>query len=156
MSEGSTKGERRVVKLSVLSSMWSDQRGSEVLEPPECRRLLALAAKQRPVGRIGISHSGAPMVLPVNFSYADRYVVVRLGRGGMLDNALGSLVAFEVDDVDYEERLGWSVLVRGLAEQLGEKQLAGVLALPRPLVSTPGVVLVGIRLDVVTGRRFAF
>ena len=47
--------------------MWIDARGSEVLDAPECQRLLAIGAKEGLHGHLGIALDGAPLVLPVNY-----------------------------------------------------------------------------------------
>ena len=46
--------------------MWTDERGSQVLEIAECRRLLSLGAKEGRRGHLGIPDHGTPLVLPVN------------------------------------------------------------------------------------------
>ncbi|HLI72664.1 MAG TPA: pyridoxamine 5'-phosphate oxidase family protein [Acidimicrobiales bacterium] len=135
--------------------MWVDQRGSEELAMPECLRLLALAAKKGLVGRIALSSTQAPLVHPVNFCYRERSVLVRLGAGTMAERASGALVAFEVDHVDRANGRAWSVLVRGLATPLDEPARSEAMgSAPDPLVLTPGDVVLSIRPDVVTGRRF--
>ena len=137
------------------SSMWTDERGSELLPLAECARLLALAAKEGLTGRLGISTPQAPIIQPVNFGYDDHRVVVCLGPGHMLDSISGALVAFEVDQVDRDALQAWSVLVRGLATPLEapESQVIAKVA-PTPVVPSPGDMLFVIRSDVVTGRRF--
>lgn len=135
--------------------MWIDQRGSEVLQRSECLRLVALAARAGAVGRIGLSQNGGPLIQPVQFTYHERLVLLRLGEGSMLEDAPGHLVAFEVDSVDGPSGEAWSVLVRGLATRLP----AGaelVRAAPRPAVPEPGSFVLAIRPDVVSGRRFHF
>jgi len=131
--------------------MWVDQRGSEIIPLPECLRLLALAAKQGDVGRLAVSRQEAPVVHPVNFAYRDRRVLVRLGPGAMAEAATGALVAFEIDHLDHRVGVAWSVLVRGLALVVEDDVPSEA---PTPLVPTAGDVVLGIRLDVVTGRRF--
>ncbi len=134
--------------------MWIDQRGSDVLPVPECRRLLASAAKSAAVGRLAVSREDAPLMVPVNFTYADQRIVVRLGEGFMSEVATNSLVAFETDHVDRESGIAWSVLVRGLATPLtgsGDDDAD----LPTPLVPEPGEKLLAIKTEVVSGRRFA-
>lgn len=138
--------------------MWIDQRGSDVLPAPECLRLLAAAAKSGAVGRLAVSRADAPLVVPVNFAYDDHRVVVRLGEGIMSEVAANALVAFETDEVNREERIAWSVLVRGLAtpvEASGGNATGTILHLPVPLVPEPGEKLLVIRADVISGRRFA-
>jgi len=100
--------------------MWIDQRGSEVLAVPECFRLLAHGVQSMGFGRLGVSTAQAPVVVPVNYAVRDREVLVRIGVGFLLQAAGGELVAFEVDEIDLEGGVAWSVLVRGLATVIGE------------------------------------
>ena len=135
--------------------MWIDQRGSEELPLPEGMRLLALGANEGLVGRLAISSEGAPLVHPVSFWYRNRTVFVRLGPGSMADAAPDSLVAFEVDHVDRTNGRAWSVLVRGLATALDDPARSEAMSsAPPPLVLNPGDIVLSIRLDLVTGRRF--
>ncbi len=135
--------------------MWIDQRGSEILGEAECLRLVAVCAKGDGIGRLAVSRADAPIVQPVNFTYHDHLILIRLGEGRMADAVGGTLVAFEVDRLDPLASVAWSVLVRGLAtlvEEDEEKSLAAFA--PQPLVPTPGLILLAVRPDVVTGRRF--
>ncbi len=135
--------------------MWIDQRGSEILPVPECLRLLAVAAKENRVGRLAVSGDQAPVVVPLNFTFFDRRLLVRIGPGGLSESVPGSLVAFEVDRVEPDRGLAWSVLVRGLASLPAPgDSFAGATALPQPWVPDPGGEILVIRPDVVTGRRF--
>jgi nitroimidazol reductase NimA-like FMN-containing flavoprotein (pyridoxamine 5'-phosphate oxidase superfamily) len=135
--------------------MWTDERGSELLPLAECVRLLATAAKGGLTGRLGISTAQAPIIQPVNFTYHERRIVIRLGSGHLVDIISGSLVAFEVDDVDRDAHKAWSVLVRGLATPLEESEREVIAKVaPEPLVPSPGDMVFVVRLDVVTGRRF--
>jgi len=135
--------------------MWTDQRGSEVLPLAECVRLLAMAAKRGQTGRLAVSTEQAPIIQPVNFTYHEHRIVVRLGSGHLAEVIPGTLVAFEVDHVDRDAREAWSVLVRGLATALEKSEPQPTSdAGPAPLVPAPGDELFVVRLDVVTGRRF--
>lgn len=134
--------------------MWIDAKGATVLPVPECRRLLAVAAQNGWIGRIGVPTDQAPMVVPVNFSLRDGQVLLRVGGGFFAQAAAGQLVAFEVDHIDPEDGTAWSVLVRGLAT-LTEMPTGSRLApSARPLVPEPGDMDLEIRQDVLTGRRF--
>lgn len=137
--------------------MWIDQRGSEVLGRPECLRLLATAAASGAVGRLAVSSDGAPLLQPVNFVYVQGQVVVRVGDGLMWRRAGGRLVAFEVEGTDAGAfgPMAWSVVVRGLASPVADDTLPASSAAPAPLVPNPGELLLGVRADAVTGRRFA-
>lgn len=127
-----------------------------MLPPAECKRLLAVAAKCGGVGRLGVPTDQAPVVVPVNFSLSDSKVVVRTGPGFLSDAAAGRLVAFEVDDLDHESGTAWSVLVRGLATLIESPTTEQLEAAPHPLVPEPGELLLVVRPDVITGRRFEF
>ncbi len=121
----------------------------------ECARLLATAGKRGLTGRLAVSTDQAPLVQPVNFTYHDHQIVVRLGPGHLTDVIAGTLVAFEVDHVDRDAREAWSVLVRGLATPVEESgSVPGADVSPTPLVPVPGSMRFEVRLDVVTGRRF--
>ena len=134
--------------------MWIDESGTTVLPSSECKRLLALTAKEGGIGRLGIPTDQAPVVLPVNFSYGDGEVVIRTGTGFLTSSGAGRLVAFEVDHVDAEDRTAWSVLVRGLATLIESPTREELQAAAHPLVPEPGDMLLVIRPDIVTGRRF--
>ena len=141
--------------IADAGTMWIDQRGSEVLPLSECVRLIALASKKGLLGRLAVSREGVPVVQPVNFVIHDRQVIVRLGPGTMASAVPGSFVAFEVDRVDEGAGSAWSVVVRGLAMPVTRSDQAGDShPEPTPLVPISGDILFGIRLDVVTGRRF--
>ena|ERR1700722_14093390 len=135
--------------------MWIDQRGSEIVAGPECLRLVALAAKENRIGRLAVNDGQTPLVVPLNFRIHDRQIMVRIGPGSLSETVPGSLVSFEVDRVDPESNVAWSVLIRGLASALDlDAPALRVGLLPQPLVPTPGEILVLIRPDVITGRRF--
>jgi uncharacterized protein len=87
--------------------------GFERIAEEECRQLLAA----RGLGRIGFSHGGLVLVMPVYFVTIKHDIVFRTAPGAKLDAAvLNQRVAFEVDD----EAAGWSVLVIGHAAEIRE------------------------------------
>jgi len=130
--------------------MWIDQRGSEILDRPECLRLLAAAAKEDRVGRLAVNGASSPLVVPLNFVCHDGRVFVRIGPGRLAELMPGSLVAFEVDRVEADREVAWSVLVRGLASTA----VPGDGPIPDPWVPEPGHIVLFIRPDVISGRRF--
>lgn len=134
--------------------MWIDGKGATVLPPSECKRLLAVVAKADGIGRLGIATEQAPIVIPVNFGVHEGEVVVRVGTGFFSHVAAGHLVAFEVDHVDGDDGTAWSVLVRGLALLIESPTETELSAAARPLVPEPGDMLLVIRPDLLTGRRF--
>lgn len=88
--------------------------GIEMLPRPECFRLLS----SQTVGRLGFLVGDQPLVLPINFAVVRDVVVFRTGRGSKLHAAVGTKVAFEVDEVDTTAGDGWSVVVQGVAEEI--------------------------------------
>jgi nitroimidazol reductase NimA-like FMN-containing flavoprotein (pyridoxamine 5'-phosphate oxidase superfamily) len=90
-----------------------DRNGLEVLGASECLDLLA----SEPIGRLGFVSEGGPVILPVTYVVTHGGVAFRTAAGSKLDTAImGRPVAFEVDGRDDERRIGWSVLVRGVAQ----------------------------------------
>lgn len=134
--------------------MWIDAKGSTVLPRPECERLLAVKAKEGGVGRLGLSTDQAPVVVPVNFTMHDGEVIVRVGPGFVARTAAERLVAFEIDHIETERGSAWSVLLRGLATLIEHPSAAEFERAPLPLVHEPGDMLLLIRPDILTGRRF--
>ena len=134
--------------------MWIDGNGTTVLPAPECKRLLAVAAKDGGVGRLGIATDQAPVVIPVNFSLRDGQVLMRVGAGFFSQAAAGHLVAFEVDHIDSDAGTAWSVLVRGLATLIESPTEVELAAAAHPLVPEPGDMVLVVRPDILTGRRF--
>ena len=123
----------------------------ELLDEQDCRRLLAL----RRIGRIGISIGALPAIMPVHYLVVDGDVVFLTSEGTKLRAALdNTIVAFEVDDVDEEEEVGWSVLIVGRASELDAPEAAqlDLSSLPTwPAGSRRHVVRV--RPEFVSGRR---
>jgi hypothetical protein len=137
-----------------VGHMWIDAMGSTVLPISECKRLLAVAAKEGSVGRLGIATDQAPIVIPVNFTLHEGQVMVRMGTGYVSQAAAGQLVAFEVDQVDGKAGSAWSVLVRGLATLIETPTDLELGAAAEPLVPEPGDMVLTIRPDILTGRSF--
>ena len=131
-------------------ALWSQ---AESLEPDECLRLLSSAR----VGRLGFTAPTGPQVLPVNYTLLDGAVVLRTDLYSTIaDGTRGTVVAFEVDELDDRLQSGWSVLAVGEAHHVEDHaemadlvRRAGEPWAPgsRPLVAR----IVPSR---VTGRRF--
>jgi nitroimidazol reductase NimA-like FMN-containing flavoprotein (pyridoxamine 5'-phosphate oxidase superfamily) len=87
----------------------------EHLNDAECWRLLS----ETPVGRIGVLVDSAPEIYPVNHIVDNQTVLFRTDPGTKLAGlAKSPAVCFQVDGIDPAERTGWSVLVKGRAQQL--------------------------------------
>ena len=117
-------------------------------------QLLAMTAKGVGVGRLGVATKQAPVIIPVNFTVRDHQIFIRLGFGLLSQTAPGQLVAFEVDHIDWAAGTAWSVLARGLATLIESPTEIESAEDPSPLVPEPGDMLLVVRADVLTGRRF--
>jgi nitroimidazol reductase NimA-like FMN-containing flavoprotein (pyridoxamine 5'-phosphate oxidase superfamily) len=91
-----------------------DTRVIEDVPKGECLSLLTT----QNFGRLALVVDGAPMVVPVNYGMHGDTIVIRTDEGTKLDASPMSDVAFEVDDVSHSTHAGWSVLVRGVAQDI--------------------------------------
>ena len=87
----------------------------ETLPADECYRLLST----QEIGRIGVNAEHYPLILPVNYAVDGSTLVIRTHPGTVLRAAEHANVTFEVDEIDRATRSGWSVVVRGQAEEVG-------------------------------------
>jgi nitroimidazol reductase NimA-like FMN-containing flavoprotein (pyridoxamine 5'-phosphate oxidase superfamily) len=99
----------------------------EHLSPAQCWQLLAETA----VGRVGVLVDSAPEIYPVNHAVDGRTVVFRTDPGSKLRGLDRSpSVCYQVDGFDEAQRTGWSVLVKGRAEEVHDpaelRRLAGL------------------------------
>ena len=128
----------------------------EEIDEEECWRLLASQA----VGRFAVMVGHYPLVFPVNHAVAARGVVFRTSPGTKLWATHRSNVSFEVDQVDLDNRTGWSVLVRGSAREVTvdrnpELVRAVRQAAPEPWAPGSKEYLVRIVADSISGRRIS-
>lgn len=123
----------------------------DTLSIDECLGLL----EARSVGRVVFVDAGEPHVLPVNYHLHQGTVVFRTGYGALLDAVHLAPVAFEVDAIDADYRTGWSVVVRGRAEEIWRPEhLAEARQLPlRPWAPGSRDHYVRILPREITGRR---
>ncbi len=80
------------------------------LDAAECRKLLATGS----VGRVAWQSASGINVLPVNYRILEEHVVFHTSRTGTLAALLQpTKVGFQVDEIDLEAAVGWTLLVRG-------------------------------------------
>jgi hypothetical protein len=92
-----------------------DEKGTfEELGRDEC---LALVSTQR-LGRLGVVVEGVPLVLPMGFVLDGETIVLQTNQGTKTLHAPLTSVSFEVDYVDWEQGVGWSVLIQGIGEDI--------------------------------------
>ena len=134
----------------------AEQRRVQELDVDTCLELLG----QRKVGRLGfVDDSGHPVVLPVNYLLDRGSVLIRTGEGSKLATAVRKApVAFEVDEVDDDLRIGWSVLVKGIADELWESpELDRARGLPlEPIAPGDRRHYLLILSSAITGRRITW
>jgi nitroimidazol reductase NimA-like FMN-containing flavoprotein (pyridoxamine 5'-phosphate oxidase superfamily) len=118
------------------------------LDRADCYGLL----RGRTLGRVAVKIAEDLVILPVYYAVMDDDIVFRTAPGTKLDAAvLKTKVAFEADGASP----GWSVLVRGHAEELRDESLKvkahALLGHDWPAGERDHVVR--IRAEQVTGRR---
>lgn len=86
----------------------------EELTVDECLILLAGGS----LGRLVFLRGDVPDVRPLTYGLHQGSVVFRIGYGQLLDVIHRQRVLFEVDHGDPSVRTGWSVIVRGIAEEI--------------------------------------
>jgi hypothetical protein len=121
------------------------------LSREECLGLV----QQEPVGRIGYVVDGLAMILPVNFVVLDGGIVFCTAKGGTLAWLSNrQRVTFEVDHSSVADQQGWSVLVRGSANEVTDPdQLAALRQSPlHSWVRSPDDHWVRITIDAISGR----
>lgn len=126
----------------------------EAVDREECVHLLGT---QR-VGRIAFINGGAPDVLPVNYVVDGEAIVFATAAGTKLSAAERGPVAFEVDWTDAASHTGWSVVVRGLAQEITDLDRPELVQRVRDLPINPWAAgdrshLVRIDARTITGRR---
>lgn len=128
--------------------------GLDVLSEQECRELVA----RRSLGRISFLVGDQPEIFPVNYSADGTVIVFRTAQATKLQESIKRRVAFEIDDWDPETGIGWSVVVKGIAEEItsGLDPFAAALR-TRPVVPlAPGKRerWIAVYPSEISGRRF--
>lgn len=118
-----------------------------------------LLLESRELGRIAFTVKGLPVILPVNYAIEGRIIVFRTGPGTKLDLVPRTAVAFEVDSWESALGTGWSVMARGLAEDVTSNPGRTAAHLRRAKVNpvAPGERShwLAIKPAEITGRRFS-
>lgn len=129
------------------------ERGARVRELNHDECLDALRAES--LGRIAVSDSALPLILPVNYALEGSAIVFRTQEGGLLDRACrNTIVAFEIDDYDRASGTGRSVVVVGVANVLSSSDWLRALELGLSSVgAAEGTVFVKIIPGTMSGRE---
>ena len=132
--------------------MIDERTGLEIIEEEECWDLLA----SKDVGRIATSIANRPDVFPVNYKLDGKDIVIHTVPGTKLAAAvLGPGVAFEIDEFDEVNNLGWSVVAHGAGSEVEKvEDVLRVEALGiRPWTSSPKFRYLRIYVEEIAGRR---
>ncbi|MGF6884820.1 hypothetical protein ABIA39_006999 [Nocardia sp. GAS34] len=120
---------------------------------------LALLAGTR-LGRIVFTKDALPAVRPVNHIFHDGKIIVRTWTSPQLTDMTHAVrttvVAYQVDDINPDSHLGWSVVVIGYAQVIEDPaSIALYSPLVKPSALSTNDTLVCISPDLVRGVRFA-
>ncbi len=128
----------------------------EELSWDECFLLL----RQQVVGRLVYRDELGLAAVPVNYAIAGNTIVFRSEAGSKVRGLQERDIAFQVDHVDTVSRSGWSVLIRGTAEEVDFERLSELIgqidgAPPQPWKKGIHNIWVVITPKGVSGRRLA-
>lgn len=133
------------------------QKELERLSRHQCLELLG----QQSVGRLIYLDEIGPVAEPVNYAIADETIVFRIEGGSKRQAMSQPLLAFEVDHIDPDHKAGWSVIARGVGQEvplddvtvlLHELRQAGVDP-PLPWASGIHNIWLKITIHTLSGRR---
>jgi len=123
------------------------------LDHDECERLLRAGV----AGRIAIATPNGPHIIPVNYSVVDEAIVVRTSPYSLLGSyGRDTTLAFEVDQFDYENQRGWSVVARGRGDfvtDIDEMDHIRKVWSPRPWAGGSRTLYLRLRWTELSGRR---
>jgi nitroimidazol reductase NimA-like FMN-containing flavoprotein (pyridoxamine 5'-phosphate oxidase superfamily) len=99
-----------------------------------------------------------PLVFPVNYAIVGKTILYRTGVGTKLHSVHRSNVTFEADEIDPAHRSGWSVMVKGVAQEVSptrDRQLTSRAELSgaSPWAAGKREHVIRILADQVSGRR---
>jgi nitroimidazol reductase NimA-like FMN-containing flavoprotein (pyridoxamine 5'-phosphate oxidase superfamily) len=120
--------------------------------PERCLALLASV----PYGRVVFTHRALPAIRPVNHIVDNGNIIIRSSLGSGITGAAGdgTVVAFEADAIDSDQRTGWSVVVTGKARLIDDPEaLARYETLLETWVDGRIDCVIAIPPDLVTGYQ---
>ena len=87
------------------------------MSPSRCQELL----ESQSIGRIAWQAADGPQILPVTYAYHEGTIIFRTSPYGVLSELVRPTdVAMEIDELDQQNRQGWSVVVQGRAQGVAE------------------------------------
>jgi len=126
----------------------------EVLSEDQCRELLA----SRDLGRIAFPLGDETEIFPINYAIDGVIVVFRTDPGTKLAQVMASRVSFEIDEWNAATKVGWSVVLKGVAREVtvGIDPFSTTLRARtvEPLAPGDHEHWIAIYPSVISGRRF--
>lgn len=126
---------------------------SRELRLHECEALLRAGV----VGRVGITTSTGPHILPVNYSVVDGAIIFRTSPYSLLGTyGRDTLLAFEIDYFDHTYHRGCSVLARGRSSVVSDAaELDHIRKVwePQPWASGIRTLFIRLHWTELTGRQ---
>jgi nitroimidazol reductase NimA-like FMN-containing flavoprotein (pyridoxamine 5'-phosphate oxidase superfamily) len=105
-------------------------------------------------GRIVFTRHALPAIRPINHVVHHGAIIVRTHLGAALLSSVGTVVAYEADDIDPDTHVGWSVIVTGLAARVRNADEATYYErLLRSWVNGTRNEIIRIQPEIVTGYR---
>jgi nitroimidazol reductase NimA-like FMN-containing flavoprotein (pyridoxamine 5'-phosphate oxidase superfamily) len=149
-------------KQDVVHAIQSDDLGTagprarasvEEISTDECLALLG----SKSVGRLVVVVADEPDVFPVNYVFDGTNVLFRTAWGLKLMQSVLQRIAFEVDEINEVDHDGWSVVLRGVGEEVTE-DLDGLSSQARDELLVPWVLgtkdhWIRVVPRVISGRR---
>jgi hypothetical protein len=118
----------------------------------ECDRLLRAGV----VGRVALSTPDGPHIIPVNYAVHRDTVVIRTSSYSVLGTyGRSAMLAFEVDHIDHERHIGWSVVARGRGwAEVDPDEITAIRETwaPRPWATGSRNMFLRLRWDSLSGR----
>lgn len=88
-------------------------RDTHDLSRDECVRLLSAGI----AGRVAVTTPTGPHIVPINYAVMHESILLRTTPYSLLGTyGRDTMLCFEIDQFDYVQQRGWSVLVRGRAD----------------------------------------
>jgi nitroimidazol reductase NimA-like FMN-containing flavoprotein (pyridoxamine 5'-phosphate oxidase superfamily) len=123
------------------------------LTQDECRDLL----QGEEIGRVAMATPDGPRLLPVNYTFHEGSIYFRTSPISLIGQyGWGNDIAFEVDEVDREHKLGWSVVAVGRADRVDDNEDVRQIREgwdPTPWAEGRRWLYIQMRVRELTGRR---
>jgi hypothetical protein len=129
-----------------------DHTGLQILGDADCLKLLSSV----PIGRLVFTRGGLPVVRLVNFVVDEDTLIFATADGDKYRAAeRGDVVAFEVDAVDVDRHLGWTVTAAGHLSVVDTEEAESLRhALPlRPWAPRHDTYLIRLGIETLEGRQ---